>query len=148
MNSKPHLPPFLISKWGDTSYLQVTMGVFVRARRRHRAALLPWQQASTQEGPRGGWSSLVRLALPEREKRRRYRRRQLQSWPRGVRCLRESWLGRLAGLFIKTGASDKKSRHGGAERREVDLHVLSVNAGYSVYREVGHRDLEFRDTSK
>lgn len=148
MNSKPHLPPFLISKWGDTSYLQVTMGVFVRARRRHRAALLPWQQASTQEGPRGGGSSLVRLALPEREKRSRYRRRQLQSWPRGVRCLRESWLGRLAGLFIKTGASDKKSRHGGAERREVDLHVLSVNAGYSVYREVGHRDLEFRDTSK
>lgn len=91
---------------------------------------------------------LSRLALPEREKRSRYRRRQLQSWPRGVRCLRESWLGRLAGLFIKTGASDKKSRHGGAERREVDLHVLSVNAGYSVYREVGRRDLEFRDTSK
>lgn len=68
MNSKPHLPPFLISKWGDTSYLQVTMGVFVRARRRHRAALLPWQQASTQEGPRGGWSSLVGWRYP-RERR-------------------------------------------------------------------------------
>lgn len=66
VSSKPHLPPFLLSKSRDTSYLQVTTGVTVRARRRHGAAQLPWQQASTQEGPRGSCSSLVQLASPGR----------------------------------------------------------------------------------